>query len=135
MAHRTSQIELNRGRDCTELVHEASNLFRSAGESLCDKFQGSSREQRNRNTLSPTFGNKAVEAAGRTGDGAAIDGDNLAQILGIEPRGQCRRADQLAEHHGQLPALGGGWWCRCIAGCRSFGDGRHRDAECGDGVE
>jgi hypothetical protein len=35
-----------------------------------------------------------------------IGADDLAQILGIEPRRECGRADQIAEHHRQVPALG-----------------------------
>ena len=67
---------------------------------------------------------------------AVIGADDLAQILGIEPRRQRRRADEIAEHHRQLaalsfaptlpsPAMGTG-------GRRSAGFGR---AERGDGVE
>ena len=36
------------------------------------------------------------------GDGAMVGGDDLAQILGIEPRRQRGRADEIAEHHRQL---------------------------------
>ena len=36
------------------------------------------------------------------GDGAVIRADHLAQILGIEPRRERRRADQVAEHHREL---------------------------------
>jgi len=35
-----------------------------------------------------------------------IPGDDLAQILGIEPRREFGRANQIAEHHRQLPSLG-----------------------------
>ena len=52
------------------------------------------------------FGDKAVEPGDHLGDGAVIGGDDLAQILGIEPRGERGRADQIAEHHRQLPAFG-----------------------------
>jgi hypothetical protein len=37
-----------------------------------------------------------------------IRGDDLAQILGIEPRRERGRADQVTEHHGELPPFGGG---------------------------
>ena len=62
------------------------------------------------------FGDKAVELGDDFGDGAVIRGDDLAQILGIEPRRQRGRADQVAEHHRQLPAFGIGR-SRCIARC------------------
>ena len=48
---------------------------------------------------------KAVEPPDDFGDGAVISGDDLAQILGIEPRRERGRPDQIAEHHRQLPAL------------------------------
>ena len=54
------------------------------------------------------LGDKAVEAADRLGDAAVIGADHLAQVLGIEPRRERRRADEVAEHHRQLPALGRG---------------------------
>ena len=64
------------------------------------------------------FGDEAVEAADRLGDGAVVVPDQLAQILRVKPRRQRRRADQIAEHHRQLPAFGvdcrrgGGSRCR-----------------------
>jgi hypothetical protein len=39
-----------------------------------------------------------------------IGGDNLSQVLGIEPRGQRRRGHEIHEHHSELPALGLGRW-------------------------
>ena len=36
-----------------------------------------------------------------------IGGDDLPQVLGIEPRRQGGRADKVAEHHGELATLGG----------------------------
>jgi hypothetical protein len=41
------------------------------------------------------------------GNGVLIGAELLAQFLGIEPGRQRRRADQIAEHHRQLPPLGG----------------------------
>ena len=35
-----------------------------------------------------------------------IAADELSQVLGVEPARQCCGADQVAEHHGQLPAFG-----------------------------
>jgi hypothetical protein len=52
------------------------------------------------------FGDEAVEPADRVGDAVVIGGDDLAQILGIELRGQRRRTNQVAEHHRELAALG-----------------------------
>ena len=44
-----------------------------------------------------------------------IGADHLAHVLGIEPRRQRGRADQIAEHHRQLAALG----CRVARGAAS----------------
>jgi hypothetical protein len=53
------------------------------------------------------FGDKAVIARDDGGDGVLIGAELVAQFLGVEPRRQRRRADQIAEHHHQLPPLGG----------------------------
>jgi hypothetical protein len=60
----------------------------------------------NQHSVAHILGDKPIEASDDVGDGAVVGGDNLAQILGIEPRRQLGRPDQIAEHHGQLPAFG-----------------------------
>ena len=82
------------------------------------------------NAVAHVFRNKPVEVPDEISDGAMICSDDLAQILGIEASGELGRADQIAEHHRQLPALGIGPHGR-IAGGRC----RHRGTERGDGVE
>ena len=52
----------------------------------------------------------AVEAADHVGAGALVGAHHLAQFLGIETGRKLRRAHQIAEHDGELPALGAG--CR-----------------------
>ena len=53
------------------------------------------------------LGDKAVVARDDAGNSILIGADLLAQFLGVEPRRQRRRADEIAEHHRQLPpALG-----------------------------
>src|SRR5260370_757585 len=54
------------------------------------------------------LGYKAIEPGDDPGDGAVIHADDFVQILGIEPCRELGRADQIAEHHRQLPALCGG---------------------------
>jgi hypothetical protein len=39
-------------------------------------------------------------------DALLIGGNDLAQILGVHTRRQCSRADQVREHHCDLPAFG-----------------------------
>jgi len=70
---------------------------------------------------------EAIEPDDDFGDGAVIGGDNLAEILGIETRRERRRADQVAEHHCQLPAFGVG--LSCMAECCCHRGGRHRGTE------
>ena len=66
------------------------------------------------------LGDEPTGLGDQIGAAAVIRADDLAQILGIEPRRECRRADQIAEHHRQLAAFGIGGR-RHIARCR-----RHR---------
>ena len=56
------------------------------------------------------LGDKPGEADNGVGDAAVIGADDLAQILWIVARRQRRRADQIAEHHGQLAPLRPRWW-------------------------
>ena len=60
-------------------------------------------------SIAHVLGDKPGEARDRIGDAAVIGADNLSQILGIEALRQRRRADEIAEHHGQLPTLGVDW--------------------------
>jgi hypothetical protein len=81
--------------------------------------------------IAHVFGDKAGEPGDRVGDAAVIGADDLAQILRVVARRQRRRADQIAEHHGQLAPLR-------LAGDGSRlghgqGDARRRfAAQCGD---
>jgi hypothetical protein len=77
------------------------------------------------------FGDKAVIARDDAGNGVLIGADLLAQFLGVKPHRQRRRADEIAEHHRQLPPLGGvlrlrtgrcGGRRRCLGGGQT-GDG------------
>ena len=67
------------------------------------------------------FGDKAVKAADRIGDGVVVGADQLAQILRVKTRRERGRADEIAEHHRQLAALGvncrRGGGSRCRARC------------------
>jgi hypothetical protein len=57
---------------------------------------------------------------------AVMGGDHRAQILRIEPRRQRRRADQIAEHHRQLPPPGFGSGGRHRRLGRLFGSRRRQ---------
>jgi hypothetical protein len=77
-------------------------------------------------TVAHVLRDKAVEPGDDLGDGPVIGGDDLAQILRIEPRRELGRADQVAEHHGELPAFGGhhsrGWLRRSSGIAPQCGD-------------
>ena len=53
------------------------------------------------------FGDEAAVALDQLRAAAMIGADDLAHVLGIEPRRHRGRADEIAEHHGELAALGG----------------------------
>ena len=69
------------------------------------------------------FGDKAVEAADRLADRAVVVADQLAQILRVMTGRERGRADQVAEHHRELPAFGFGR-CRGIPGRCGHGEQR-----------
>src|SRR6516162_1206063 len=54
-------------------------------------------------------GDEPIELADDIVDGAKVLVDNLAQILGVEPHGERGRANEIAEHYCEGPALGS--WC------------------------
>src|SRR5262249_38704035 len=76
------------------------------------------------------LGDKAIIARDDTGNGVLIGAELLAQFLGVEPHRQGRRADEIAEHHRQLPPLGGVLrprTGRCRGRCRCLGGGQTGD--------
>ena len=52
------------------------------------------------------FGNKAAGAGDHLGATAVIGADDVAQLLRIEPRRQCRGTDEVGEHDRELAAFG-----------------------------
>jgi hypothetical protein len=75
------------------------------------------------------FSDKAVEAADRIGDGVMVVPDEVPQILRVKTRRERRRADQVAEHHRQLPPFSLGWrWCIArYRRCRSHPGAARKD--------
>jgi hypothetical protein len=95
----------------------------------------------NEDAVAHVLGDKAVIMPDRRAAPVLKRGDDIAQIFGVHPGGECRRPHQIAEHHGQLAALGLGWRrCgsrhRCWRWCRGHGGekrgGRRFGAERGD---
>ena len=64
----------------------------------------------NQDAVAHVAGDKPAKALSNLCDAAMVGADDPPQILGIEPRRQRRRADQITEHHSELPAFGAG--CR-----------------------
>ena len=93
---------LSRGQLADRLDHRQPGAHRALGIVLMRMWV----TEIDQHPVAHVLGDKAVEAPDRIGDGAVILPDQLAQILRVEPRRQRRRADQVAEHHRQLPALG-----------------------------
>ena len=54
------------------------------------------------------FGDVAAEAGNCPGHRILVGPDDVTHLLRVEPCSQRRRADQVGEHHGQLPPLGFG---------------------------
>lgn len=74
----------------------------------------------------------AVERGDRLRHGLVIVAQQVLQVFGIEPGCQRRRSDQVAEHHGQVPALS---VARCQTWCRSRRRRRRGTLELGDGAQ
>ena len=53
------------------------------------------------------FGDETAGFVHQIGAAMVVCTNDLAHVLGIEPRRQRGRADEIAEHHGELAALGG----------------------------
>ena len=69
-------------------------------------------------TIAHVSGYEPVEALHGLDNAFLIGRDDLAQVLRIHASGQCRRTDQVEEHHCDLAALGG------VLGIRRRADGR-----------
>ena len=96
---------------CVEPSDIGADVEAGAHRALGIVFVGARIAEINQHAVAHVFGDEPVEAAHRFRCAAVIGADHLAQLLGIEPRCHRRRADQIAEHHRQLPAL------RRRAGC------------------
>jgi len=70
---------------------------------------------------------ETIETPRDLGNGLMIGGDQITQVLGIPPHRQCGRADEVAEHDRELPALNAGRSrnrirSRAAAQCRNGGE-------------
>ena len=85
------------------LLHE---LQRRAHRALGIVLVGPRIAEISQHPVAHVLGDKAAAAPDHLGNAAMIGADHRAQILRVEPCRQCRRADQVAEHHRQLAPLG-----------------------------
>jgi hypothetical protein len=72
--------------------------------------------------------------ADRLGNALMVSANHLAQIFGIEPRGQGCRVDEIAEHYCELAAFGIAPM-RYVGGPRGGRHNRRRGTKRGDGVQ
>ena len=71
------------------------------------------------------------EALHSLGDALLISGNDLAQVFRVHACRECCRTDEVREHHGDLPALGG-----VLRGLRlHMGRRRRRRCAFGDGFQ
>jgi hypothetical protein len=56
--------------------------------------------------IAQILGDVTFEPLGHGGGAALVRAYDAAQVLGVEPRRQLGRTDQVTEQHGQLPSLG-----------------------------
>jgi hypothetical protein len=112
---------------CGEPADRVNDREPSAGRALGVILMRLGIAEINEHAVAHIFGDKTAKPGNGVGDRAVVAADQLAQVLGIKAGGQWRRADQIAEHHGQLPPLrlrlGGSW---CITRCHCHPSGGHR---------
>ena len=90
---------LQRRRDGVESGHLLHQLQRRAHRALGIVLVGPRIAEIGQHPVAHILGDKAAAAADHLGNAAVIGADHYPQILGIEPSGQRRRADEIAEHH------------------------------------
>ena len=112
-----------------EAAHRVGYAKPSADRPLGVVLMRTRKPEIHQYAVAHVLGDKAVEAPDDLGDAAMVCGDDLAQILGIELRGKRGRAHEIAEHHRQLPALGG------ENGCRRLGHWSDIATQSRDGIE
>ena len=100
----TDPQRLLRGGEMPDSVHESkSGPNRPLGVVLVRRGIAEVHQH----PVAHVLGDEAIEAANGLGNAAVIRADHVAQVLGIEARGERRRADEIAKHHRKLPPLGG----------------------------
>jgi hypothetical protein len=95
-----------------ELRHPIDQRQPASGGTLAIVLVRLRTAEINQDSVAHIAGDKPAKTLDDLCDAAMVSADDPTQILGIKPRGQRRRADQIAEHHRQLSPLcsgGNGW--------------------------
>jgi hypothetical protein len=88
-----------------ELRNRLDKIEPSADRALSIMFMRLGVAQIGENTVTHVLGDEAAVALNQFRAAPVIDIDNPPQVLGIQPRRQCRRTHQVAKHHRELAAL------------------------------
>ena len=72
-------------------------------------------------TVAHVLRDEPAEALHGLGDALLVGGNDLAQVLGVHARRECRRTDEVREHHRDLAALGSvlSGLGKCRGSCRA----------------
>ena len=89
-----------------QLRHRVDDIETRPHRTLGLVLMGARVAEINEDAVAHVLRDKAVVMPDRGTAPALIRRDDIAQIFGVHPGGECRRSHQVAEHHGQLAALG-----------------------------
>ena len=88
-------------------VTNSSDQFQPRAHcSLCIVLMRFGIPEIHQHAVAHVFSHKSAKATHGLGNALLISRNDLAQILGVHSRGECRRSDEVREHHRDLPALG-----------------------------
>ncbi len=89
-----------------QLRHRIDDIETRPHRTLGLVLMGARIAEIDQDAVAHVFRDKAVVAPDRSTAAALKRRDDIAQIFGVHPGGECRRPHQVAKHHGQLAALG-----------------------------
>ena len=107
MPIRTASSTPGGRRDCgIQLRHRIDDVETRPHRTLGLVLMGARVAEIDEDAVAHVLRDKAVVMPDRGTAAALIRRDDIAQIFGVHPGGECRRSHQVAKHHGQLAALG-----------------------------
>ena len=90
-----------------ELRDDGRDVEAGPDRTLGVLLMGARKAEIGQHAIAHEFGDEAVIARDRARTGVLIGANDLAHVLRIEPGRQRGRADEIAEHDGELATLGG----------------------------